>query len=331
MQLTQPHAPAVALPAADRYLASIAAREQQQRTFLLAERGALALDGFRVAAGVGLCLHFIRHLLGSSALLESSVRAGAHAGWLTWLIARGVPAGALFAVASVLAAAVALGLWTKPCAALLWLFCVPLRRLLAHSARLDDWTADVVLCWLLLLPVGKTLIVGRGALRARYNRWRAQRVPGHAPAVFAAQVLALHLWVDGFRRLSPHWHELAWVALALTLLPGWYLLPLGRLRVLGPVCQCALHAYLGWQSGEWLTHLVLAASAFVLYGEPRRAASASLQPSRPLDAGFALALAGSVLLAIAVVQQLGNSAETRGRALHVLSDLGLAPRAGGDR
>lgn len=301
----------------------------RERSCFRAHRGALAIDAFRCVVGLALCVHFGKQLLESSALLEARMIMSANGStWIERALGIGVPAASIFGVACVLALSIAAGSYPKACAALLLPISVSLQHTLASVARLDDWIANVALCWMLLLPIGASL-VPETDLRSAWLRWRSTRVSGIAASVLACHVLAFYPWVHGLRMLSPAWQEPPGLVLALCGLPALYLLPLGRMRVLGPILQVALHAYLAAITGEWLAHSVLAGSSFVLWGETEPPeAPVTPQAFRSSDA---LAVAYSALIAITVIGAWLPTAQAGARARKALSDSGLAPIATGIR
>jgi hypothetical protein len=188
------------------------------RTWLLRETYALPLDVFRVLVGV-LCLAYFLRLLwevrdfsSPDGLLDHTFLAQVL--WFTRLSLFQPGCGApifygAFAIGWLGAWGIVLGYRVKLCAAVLFVIAASHYRWNFIVLSVDDSIMHLLLFWLLLLPVGKTLVCreliqqGRSCL----GRWSTVTVPGAGIRCFLGNVCLVYLVAGLWKLESPMWRQ----------------------------------------------------------------------------------------------------------------------------
>jgi hypothetical protein len=174
---------------------------------------ALPLDLFRVAAGLLACAYFVDLLREASdfshpgGLIDHALSQELH--WFTRLslLQPGVSAAAIDALLGVgvlSAALLAAGVGPRWCAAICFIIAVSVQRWNFLVYYADDMVIQLILFWLMFLPTGTTLHLGRWRRRLP-DAWRETHVPALQLKLFLANVLLVYL-VAGITKLtSPMW------------------------------------------------------------------------------------------------------------------------------
>jgi hypothetical protein len=179
---------------------------------------ALPLDLFRILTGLLCCAYFASllwqvpdfsspHGLIEHALLQQIF-------WFTRLslFHPGLGAGffyGIFALACLGACGIVLGYRVKLCAGVLFAVAVSTYRWNFIVMYVDDAIMHLLLFWLLLLPVGHTLVLGewRRQRRGCLARWCQVTVPGMTLHCFLANVCLVYLVAGLWKFESPLWHS----------------------------------------------------------------------------------------------------------------------------
>ncbi len=179
---------------------------------------ALPVDIFRVLVGLLSCAYFL-HLLvqardfsGPDGLIDHELVLE-----LFWYMRIGLfqpGMGLTFFQAAFLAAAVAswalvIGYRVKLISAFLFLIAVSTYRWNYLVTYVDDAIMHLVLFWMLLLPVGRTLVVQEWVRdrRGAIERWKGQLVPGLTVHCFLANLALIYLVAGLWKWTSPMWRE----------------------------------------------------------------------------------------------------------------------------
>jgi hypothetical protein len=179
---------------------------------------ALPVDAFRVLVGLLSCGYFLRTLHEAPAISDPDglidhdlVR---HVFWFTRIGLFHPRLGAQGFQAIYLAAAgasllLAAGIAVKPAAGFLYLTAVSTYRWNFPVTYLDDTTMHLMLLWMLLLPVGRTLtlpelLAERGVA---FERWQRTRVPGATVRCFQANLALLYVVAGLWKWSSPLWRQ----------------------------------------------------------------------------------------------------------------------------
>lgn len=190
------------------------------RTRLLRETWALPVDLFRVLAGLLLFVYF-SHLF--SQVPDFSSRDGlidhALVAKIFWFTRLGffhpeLPLGdgvfyALYALAAAGSLAIVAGWRVKLCAAVLFAITVSAYRWNFIVMYVDDSIMHLLLFWLMLLPVGQTLVLadrwreGRGV----WSRWLEIKVPGTTVYCLLGNLALLYLVAGLWKLESPLWRN----------------------------------------------------------------------------------------------------------------------------
>jgi hypothetical protein len=273
------------------------------RTFWAPWRRPGPVEAFRVVVGAAIALHFTRHLLETVPLLRGVALGRVPAAWTPALAVAGL----------VLALAVALGVAARVSAALLFGVSLAMHRAIAPIAFVDDATACAASLALSLMPVGS-------AARVFAPRARApEGVLGGGVAVWLAQVAGLYL-SGGLGDLCGA-GEGARPALTLVtrFLPAAFIVPNPVVQAAGVIAQLGLHAYLAATTPALLTNAVLASTAILFWGEPRRSGALGWA----IDGAAAASLLVGVLVGASVMAAaLGLPGVGAPR---ILSDAGMLP------
>ncbi len=218
------------------------------RESLAAPFDALPLDVFRVLVGALAFAYFLRTLLeakdfsGPDGLIDHELSRELF--WFTRLslFQPGMSLAmfqAIFLVACLCSCALVVGYRVKTCAAVLYLVAVCTYRWNFLVMYVDDSVVHLTLFWLLLLPVGHTLVLSewRADGAAAWRRWKCERVPGAAARCFMANLALIYLVAGLWKWASPMWRDgvalYAVLKLPISLAPGfWGPEHLGLLKVL---------------------------------------------------------------------------------------------------
>lgn len=186
------------------------------RGLLCAETFALPIDLFRVLIGLLAFAHFVSLLLQAGDFTNpDGLLDHALIGRIYWyarlsLFQPGMPAGLLYAALSAgcaLALGLTLGWRPKLCAAALFLLAVSAGRWNFLVMHVDDTAIQIMLFWLLLLPIGRSLVLEDALARpdSYWEEWKAARVPAGA-AIFLTWSVCVAWWVAaGWKLSSPYW------------------------------------------------------------------------------------------------------------------------------
>jgi hypothetical protein len=191
---------------------------QYLREWLLQETYALPLDVFRILVGLLCSAYFLRLLLevqdfsSPTGLLEHAFLARVL--WFTRLsiFHPGVGAPvfyALFGVGCLGAWGIVLGYRVKLWAAILFVIAVSHYRWNFIVLSVDDSIMHLLLFWLLLLPVGKTLVLREFIQHGRrcIGPWYTITVPGTALRCFLGNVCLIYLVAGLWKLESPMWQQ----------------------------------------------------------------------------------------------------------------------------
>lgn len=188
------------------------------RTWLLRETYALPLDLFRILGGL-LCVAYFGTLLlqaedfsNPDGLLDHVLLQRIF--WFTRLslFHPGLTLPYLYGIlglACVGAWGIVLGYRVRLCAGALFAIAVSTYRWNFVVIYVDDAFMHLLLFWLMLLPVGHTLLpweLGQG-WQACLARWRRMTVPGTAQWCFLANVCLIYLLAGLWKLTSPLWQQ----------------------------------------------------------------------------------------------------------------------------
>jgi hypothetical protein len=179
---------------------------------------ALPLDIFRVLAGALVFAYFLRTFIeagdfsSTDGLIDHALSRDIF--WFTrlGLFQSGMSLAAfqtIFLIACLCSWALILGYRVKLFAALLYVIAVSTYRWNFLVMYVDDAIIHLTLFWLLLLPVGRTLILGEW-LKERggaWRRWKRETVPGAATRCFLWNLALIYLVAGLWKWTSPMWRE----------------------------------------------------------------------------------------------------------------------------
>lgn len=188
------------------------------RAWLLCDTYALPLDLFRILAGL-LCVAYFGTLIvqaedfsNPDGLLDHALLQQIF--WFTRLslFHPGLTLTALYAcfgLAWVGAWSIVLGYRVRLCAAVLFVIAVSTYRWNFLVIYVDDAFMHLLLFWLLLLPVGHTLLPWelKHGWRACLARWQRVTVPGTTQWCFLANVCLVYLIAGLWKLTSPLWQQ----------------------------------------------------------------------------------------------------------------------------
>lgn len=207
------------------------------RELLAAPVDALPLDIFRVLVGALAFAYFLRTLFearefsGPDGLIDHQLSRELF--WFTRLslFQTGMSLAmfqAIFLIACLCSGALILGYRVKTFAAILYLLAVCTYRWNFLVMYVDDSIVHLSLFWLLLLPIGRTLILGewRAERGAAWRRWKCERVPGAAPRCFLWNLTLIYVVAGLWKWASPMWRDgtalYAVLKLPISLTPGFW-------------------------------------------------------------------------------------------------------------
>jgi hypothetical protein len=179
---------------------------------------ALPLDIFRVLVGLLAFAYFLQTLLnasdfsGPNGLIDHELSQKIF--WFTriGLFQPGLGLGvlqAIFIIACLCSWAVILGYRVKIFAALMYLIAVSTYRWNFLVMYVDDSIMHLAIFWLLLLPVGKTLVL-REWLKNRagsWDKWKYEKVPGVAVRCLIWNLSLIYLVAGLWKWTSPMWRD----------------------------------------------------------------------------------------------------------------------------
>lgn len=188
------------------------------REFLAGTVDALPLDLFRVLVGVLAFVYFLRTFLeardfsGPGGLIDHELSRELF--WFTWLslFQPGMSLAmfqSIFIIACLCSCALIVGYRIKTCVAVLYLIAVCTYRWNFLVMYVDDCIVHLTLFWLLLLPVGRTLILREWLVErgAAWRRWKCERVPGAATRCFLWNLALIYLVAGLWKWASPMWRD----------------------------------------------------------------------------------------------------------------------------
>jgi hypothetical protein len=205
---------------------------------LLAEPvDALPLDVFRVLVGALAFAYFLCTLFeagdfsGPDGLIDHELSRGLF--WFTRLslFRPGMSLSmfqAVFIIACVCSCALIIGYRVKTFAAILYLIAVCTYRWNFLVMYVDDSIVHLTLFWLLLLPVGRTLVLSEWRVNrgAAWRRWKCERVPGAAARCFMLNLALIYVVAGLWKWDSPMWRDgvalYAILKLPISLAPGFW-------------------------------------------------------------------------------------------------------------
>lgn len=177
---------------------------------------ALPLDFFRICAGLVLLGYFIRTFLevadfsGPDGLLDHRLIVEMY--WFTQLGLFSPAIGAgwfqiVFAVACICCIPLILGYRVKIFAGILYLLAVSAYRHNFLVMYVDDAIMHLLLFWMLVMPVGRTLAIGQWIFggRSAWQRWKQVQVPGVTLRLFFVNLTLLYLVAGLWKWTSPMW------------------------------------------------------------------------------------------------------------------------------
>lgn len=188
------------------------------RELLAGPVDALPLDVFRVLVGVLAFVYFLRTFLeardfsGPDGLIDHELSRELF--WFTRLslFRPGMSLAmfqAIFLAACLCSCALIVGYRVKTSAAVLYLIAVCTYRWNFLVMYVDDSIVHLTLFWLLLLPVGRTLVLSEWRVErgAAWRRWKCERVPGAAVRCFLWNLALIYLVAGLWKLTSPMWRD----------------------------------------------------------------------------------------------------------------------------
>lgn len=179
---------------------------------------ALPLDLFRVLVGVLAFVYFLRTFLeardfsGPGGLIDHELSRELF--WFTRLslFQPGMSLAmfeAIYLIACLCSCALIVGYRVKTFAAVLYLIAVCAYRWNFLVMYVDDSIVHLTLFWLLLLPVGRTLVLREWLVErgAAWRRWKYERVPGTATRCFLWNLALIYLVAGLWKWASPMWRD----------------------------------------------------------------------------------------------------------------------------
>lgn len=314
-------------------------RAARLREWLARPVRALPLDRFRVLIGLLSFAYFARTLAesadfaGPDGLLDHDLTVAIFPFTRMGLFQPGTPLAVLqaaFVIACGASLAVAAGYRVKLFAALLYVIAVSTYRWNFLVMYVDDVIMHLMLLWVLLLPVGKTLVLHEWRDR---GRWKTVMVPGVVVRCFLWNIALIYVVAGVWKWTSPMWRDgtalyavlrlpisimpdfwqpqhlpllkvLCWTALVLeTIVPAVFLIPKGHLAR-----TAMLLALLGFHAGMIATLRLpfanlacIAAMAIVFRPRDDRAGAFPFRESPRIGVAGVVAIALVALLTLAML------------------------------
>src|SRR5215813_2349993 len=179
---------------------------------------ALPLDFFRVLAGILVFAYFVRTLLEAKdfsnpdGLIDHELTRELF--WYTRisLFPPNLSLAALqtiFLIACLCSLGLIVGYRVKICAAILYVIAVCTYRWNFLVMYVDDSIMHLVLLWMLLLPVGRTLVLQEYLTdrKGAWQRWKYQLVPGSAFRLFLCNLTLIYVTAGLWKWTSPMWRD----------------------------------------------------------------------------------------------------------------------------
>jgi hypothetical protein len=179
---------------------------------------ALPLDIFRVLVGLLAFIYFLqtffqaRDFSGPDGLIDHELSLK-----IFWFTRIGLvqPGSSLllfqtiFLIACLCSWAVILGYRVRIFAAILYVIAVSSYRWNFLVMYVDDSIMHLALFWLLLLPVGRTLVLSewRADRKEAWNRWKREQVPGFAVRCLFWNLALIYLVAGAWKWTSPMWRD----------------------------------------------------------------------------------------------------------------------------
>jgi hypothetical protein len=179
---------------------------------------ALPLDLFRVLVGMLVFAYFLRtffearDLSGPDGLIDHELSRQIF--WFTrlGLFQPGLSLAVfqtIFLIACLCSWALILGYRVKIFAAILYLIAVSTYRWNFLVMYVDDSIMHLMLLWMLLLPVGRTLVLSEWIANRNdaWRRWKSLTVPGAAVRCFCWNLALIYLVAGAWKWTSPMWRD----------------------------------------------------------------------------------------------------------------------------
>lgn len=203
-----------ALPAAKAVAAPLARR----RHGLAEPVAALPLDLFRILIGLLSLAYFVRTFLEArdtsspSGLIDHELSLAIFPFTAMGLFRPGMPLllfQSIFVLACIASLAVIAGWRVKLSAAVLYGIAVSTYRWNFLVMYVDDVVMHLMLFWLLLLPVGRTLVLADWLSQRNeaWRRWKTVTVPGTAVRCFLWNLTLIYLVAGLWKWTSPMWRD----------------------------------------------------------------------------------------------------------------------------
>jgi hypothetical protein len=289
-------------------------------------RGAWTVDVYRVLVGLLLCEYFVTWFVQLPGLWPEGATRALRLFELTRALGLSASLGITrfwFAGSALLAAALAVGVRPRACAALLLASCVMLSRGLFPITTLDDHVACVASFWLCLLPTGRTLTWSSWKTR---DHWHREQVEGWTACALMVHVILLLVDADLWREYSPSPAVGPVQAATLCVVAGCLVIPSIAVRCLGVAGLCLVSFWLARFTELRFAHAFIAASAALFWGAPR-AQGTRFALTVPAAAGCC-ALVLSACLFVASKARADAVAQSIAQPLW---HLGLLPRPSGQK
>lgn len=179
---------------------------------------ALPLDLFRILIGLLSLAYFIRTLLeapdysGPRGLIDHELSIAVFPFTSMGLFRPGMPLllfQSIFVIACIASLAVVAGYRVKVSAAVLYAIAVSTYRWNFLVMYVDDVVMHLTLFWLLLLPLGRTLVLTEllSQRTQAWRRWKTITVPGAAVRCFLWNVALIYLVAGLWKWTSPMWRN----------------------------------------------------------------------------------------------------------------------------
>ncbi|MDP9360458.1 MAG: hypothetical protein M3P29_03295 [Acidobacteriota bacterium] len=179
---------------------------------------ALPLDLFRILIGLLSLAYFIRTLLeapdysGPRGLIDHELSIAVFPFTSMGLFRPGMPLllfQSIFVIACIASLAVVAGYRVKVSAAVLYAIAVSTYRWNFLVMYVDDVVMHLMLFWLLLLPLGRTLVLTEWLSQRTqvWRRWKTITVPGAAVRCFLWNVALIYIVAGLWKWTSPMWRN----------------------------------------------------------------------------------------------------------------------------
>jgi hypothetical protein len=179
---------------------------------------ALPLDIFRIAVGAA-SLGYLLHILSQfgiftnpAGLIDHALVQSIYPYTRISLFQSGTPAAVLYAALLCglpLSVGLIIGWRPKLCAGALFVLVVSHARWNFLVMHIDDTVLGLMLFWLCLMPIGKTLILSewRRAPKDALRKWKTLQVPGASTVSLSVLVRLGYLIAAGWKFAAPMWQD----------------------------------------------------------------------------------------------------------------------------